>query len=123
MAMLGAGGVIVKLTRVAAVTVSVVVPEMLPDVAVIVLVPAPLVVANPAASMVATPVADEVHVTWVVRSCVVPLEYVPVAANCRGVPSAFVGFVGVTAIEDNVAPVTVRVVAPLIVPRVAMIVV
>ena len=56
------------------VTVRTVVPEMLPDIAVIVVKPAATDVARPlepaALLMVATPAADEIQVTDVVRSCV-----------------------------------------------------
>ena len=47
----------------------------------------------------------------------------PVAVNCRLVPFAILGLVGVTAIDVSVAAVTVRVVVPLTAPRVAVIVV
>src|SRR5205823_2612192 len=59
----------------AAVTVSVVLPETPPKVAVIVVVPAATDVAKPcdppALLIVDTAVLDELQVTWVVRSCVV----------------------------------------------------
>jgi hypothetical protein len=62
-------------TSVAAVTVSVVEPDLLPDVAVIVVEPATTDVANPlepaALLMAATPAVDELQVTTVVRFCVV----------------------------------------------------
>jgi len=65
-------------TRVAGVTVSVVDPEMLPEVAVIIVEPAAAEVANPlepaALLIVAAPVFDELQVAAVVRSCVVPSE-------------------------------------------------
>ena len=103
-AMVGLGGVTARLTSVAPVTVRVVEPDMMPEVAVIVLS------ANadrrgqsggvdgrdadrPTKSMI----------TWVVRSCVVPSENMPVAVNCSVVPSGFVGLGGVMEIEDNVA--------------------
>jgi hypothetical protein len=64
----------VKVTTPPPVTVSKVVPAMLPDVAVIVVEPAATDVANPlepaALLIVATPEADEFQVTDVVRSCV-----------------------------------------------------
>lgn len=67
-------------------TVSVVEPEMLPDAALIVVVPAATDVASPyepaALLIVATPVLDELQVTVFVRFCVVLSEYVPVAVNC-----------------------------------------
>jgi len=61
-------------------------PDMLPDVAVIVVEPAATGVASPiepaALLMDATDVDDDFHVTVVVSFCVEPLEYVPVAVNC-----------------------------------------
>jgi hypothetical protein len=70
----GVTGVTLIVCRVAAVTVRVVLPETAPSVAVIVLVPAPEVLASPfdpaALLMVATPVPEEDHVTAVVRLCV-----------------------------------------------------
>ncbi len=64
----------------------------------------------------------ELHVTVLVRFCVVPSLNVPVAVNCCVAPLAIDGFAGVTAIDCNVAAVTVRVVEPLIAPDVALIV-
>jgi hypothetical protein len=65
-------------TSVAEVTVSVVDPAILPDVAVIVVEPAAAEVAKPleptALLMDATEAADELHVTFVVRFCVEPSE-------------------------------------------------
>ncbi len=61
-----------------AVTVSVAVPETLPDVALMVVDPAATAVASPcepaALLIVATPVLDELQVTTVVRICVVLSE-------------------------------------------------
>src|SRR5206468_1456400 len=115
-ATLGAVGVTVIVDRFAAVTVSVVLPETPPEVAVIVVVPAATDVARPcdppALLIVATAVLDELQVTWVVRSCVVVSLKVPVAVNCWVNPSGRPGLVGVTAIETRVALVTVTV-APL----------
>ena len=60
--------------RAGAVTVKVDEPCTVPKVAVMVAVPNATQVANPVWTlMVATEVADEVQVTFVVRSCVVPL--------------------------------------------------
>ena len=77
-AILGLPGLIAMETSVAEVTVNVVDPEMLPDVAVIVVEPAATDVVKPlelaALLMAATPVADEFQVTAVVRSCVVLSE-------------------------------------------------
>src|SRR6266568_3462706 len=105
--MLGVVGVTVIVDRIAAVTVSVVFPETSPSVAVIVVVPAATDVAKPceppALLIVATPAAEELQVTWVVRSCVVLSLKVPVAVNCWVNPSGRPGLVGVTAIETRVA--------------------
>ena len=88
---------------ISALTASVVEPTTpLPGcVAAIVVEPVATLVASPslppALLTVATPAADELHVTAVVRSCVVLSLNVPVAANCCVTPSAIDGFVGVTA--------------------------
>jgi hypothetical protein len=125
--MLGLAGVIAMDTSVAAVTVSVVDPDLPPNVAVIVVEPAVTDVARPlepdALLMVATPAVNEFQVTDVVRFCVVPSEYVPVAVNCRVVPSTMLGLVGVIAMDTSVAAVTVSVVDPDVLPNVAVIVV
>jgi hypothetical protein len=76
--MLGLVGVIAMDSSVAGVTVRVVDPDMLPDVAVIVVNPVAAAKADPldpaALLIVATPVSDELQVTAVVRSCVVLSE-------------------------------------------------
>jgi hypothetical protein len=76
--MLGLIGVTAIDTSVAEVTVSVVNPDILPDVAVIVVEPAATDVAKPlelaALLMDATPAVDELQVTAVVRFCVVLSE-------------------------------------------------
>jgi hypothetical protein len=73
-------------SRVAALTVRVADPLTEPDVAVIVDVPAPTLVASPwlpaALLIVATFGVPEVQVTEVVMFWVLPSEYVPVAVNC-----------------------------------------
>src|SRR6266540_3784335 len=125
--MLGSVGVTSIVDRVAAVTVSVVLPETPPKVAVIVVIPAATDVARPALSIVAKAVFEELQVTWVVKSCVVLSLKVPVAVNCRVNPSGRPGLVGVTAIETRVALVTVSVaqvfvVVQLTLPSVAVIV-
>ena len=125
--MLGLVGVTAMDTSVAAVTARVVDPDMVPDVAVSVVEPVVVGVANPfdpaALLMVATLVLEELQVAVVVRFWVLPSEYVPVAVNCWVVPRAMLGLVGVTAIDLSVAAVTVRVVDPDIDPDVAVIVV
>ncbi len=111
---------------VAWVTVSVVEPEMLPDVAVMVVVPAPIPEARPlepaALLIVATPVFDELQTTEAVRFCVVLSEYVPVAVNCRVDPLAMLGLVGVIDREVSVAGFTVSVAEPEMPPDVTVIV-
>jgi hypothetical protein len=73
-------------TSVGAVTVRVAVPLTEPEVAVIVAVPPPTPDARPwlpaVLLMVAMLVLDDFHATEVVRVCMVPSEYVPVAVNC-----------------------------------------
>src|SRR6185369_4606517 len=57
-----------------------------------VVVPVPMAVARPwlpaEFETVATAVSEEAQVAWAVRSCVVPSEKRPVAANWNAVPSA-----------------------------------
>ncbi len=69
----GLAGVTAMETRVGAVTVRTVDPLIVPEVAVIVVVPAATVVANPAELMVAALVAEEVQMAELVRLAVVPL--------------------------------------------------
>ena len=73
-------------TSVAAVTVNVVLPEISPDVAVIVVRPTDAEAAKPlepaALLMVATAGAEELQITVDVRFCVVKSAYRPVAINC-----------------------------------------
>ena len=121
-AIVGFAGVTAIDTSVGAVTVSVVVPLMAPEAALIVLVPVPTPVANPPEVIVATVVVSELHVAVLVRFCVELSENVPVAVNCFVVPLAIEGFAGVTAIDTSVAAVTVRVVEPLIAADAALIV-
>jgi hypothetical protein len=76
--MLGLVGEIAMNTSIAGVTVRAVDPDMLPDVAVIVVEPVAMAEANPfepaALLIVAAARADELQVTAVVRSCVVLSE-------------------------------------------------
>jgi hypothetical protein len=118
----GFAGVTAIDCSVAAVTVNKVEPLMDDDVAVIVEVPTPAPLASPDALIVAVAVVADDHVTVLVRFCVVPSLNVPVAVNCWVAPLAIEGFAGVTAIDCNVAAVTVRTVEPLIAPDVALIV-
>ena len=118
----GFAGVTAIDCSVAAVTVSTVEPLIAPDVALIVEVPTPAPVAKPDALIVATEVVPELQVTLDVRFCVVPSLNVPVAVNGCVAPFVIDGFAGVTAIDCNVAAVTVSTVEPLIDDDVAVIV-
>ena len=80
--MLGFVGVTARDTSTAAVTVRVVDPETVPDVAVIVAEPIPAAAASPELLMVDTPALDELQDARPVRSWVVLSENVPVAMNC-----------------------------------------
>jgi hypothetical protein len=103
-------------------TVNVVEPLTEPKVAVIVLLPLATLVARPCALMVATADEDDVQSTEGVTSCTLESLKVPIAANCFVVPTAIVGFAGVTLTETSVAEDTVSVAVPLIDPEVAVIV-
>ena len=118
--MLGLAGVTDMEDRIAEVTVSVALPEMLPNVAVIFAVPATTAVASPLLLTVAADVFDELQATCVVISRVVPPD-VTVAVNCVASPTGVLGLVGVTAMED-MAVAAVRVVLPEILPRLAVMV-
>lgn len=106
----------------AAVTVNEAVPTMVPDVALIVAVPCATPVASPALFTVATAFDDEAHCTLLVKFCLLPLLYVPVAVYCSVFPAATDAVAGVTAIDVRTGGVTVSVAVPLIFPEVAVIV-
>ncbi len=112
--------------RTAAVTVTVVVPDTPPRVAVIVALPTPIPVTRPwlpgASLTVASDGAEETQVTNAVRFWVVPSEKSPVAMSCSLVPSAIEELGGVIVIAVSTAAVTVTVVVPDTPPRVAVIV-
>ncbi len=74
-------GVTAMDTKVAAVTVKDAVPLTNPDVAVIVVVPVPTLVASPVVSMVATELEEEDQANEV-KSCVLPSSKLPTAVNC-----------------------------------------
>jgi hypothetical protein len=124
-ALLAVAGVTVRVDKVAGLTVRVVESEILPKVAVMVVVPAATAVANPVLLIDATDVLDEDQVTCVLMSRLVPSEYVPVATNCLvlPVPTGTLALSGVTAKEDKVAEVTVRVAVPDLPPEAAVMVV
>ena len=86
----------------APVTVSVAVPETLPEAALIVVVPAPTPLARPAAEIVATTGLLLVHATLALQSAVVLSEYVHVAVNCDVAPTRVEAVPGETAMLDKV---------------------
>lgn len=108
------------------VTVSAAVAVTLPIVDVITVVPDATPVARPlepsALLMLATAVADDIHVTAVVRSCFELSEKVPVAENCCEVPLAMVAAAGTTVRDTSTAGVIVKALVPLMLPDVALIV-
>ncbi len=107
---------------VAAVTVRFVVPftgalPALANVAVITTEPVARVIAKPcmwsALLMSAMAVLLDDHATCVVRSCVEPSEYVPVAVYESLVPAGVLALAGVTAIEVSATGVTISDVVPV----------
>jgi len=114
--MLGADGVSAIDTKVAGVTVRIVVPAMEPQtlgtlhVAVIVALPMPTLLTSPLLLTVANAGFEEVQLRSALRFCVELSEKVPVAVNCRLVPRAMLGAGGVRAIDTRLAGVTVTVV-------------
>jgi hypothetical protein len=98
------------------VTVTAVVPDTPPRVAVIVALPAPIPVTRPwlpgALLTVASDGAEETQVTNAVRFWVVPSEKSPVAMSCSLLPSAMEELGGVIVIPVSTAAVTVTVVVP-----------
>src|ERR1700736_5886859 len=121
LAIVGFKGVTTIDTNVGGVTVKRVDPVMLPLFAEIVEVPTPAAVAKPVLLIVATVVVPEAHTT-LFNTCVLPSPNVPVAVNCCVKPLAIVGFTGVTPIDTNVGGVTVKRVAPVMLPLFAEIV-
>jgi len=120
---LGTGGERDMEDRVADFTVRVVLPEILPELAVTVVVPAAAAVARPLLLTGATDGFDELQVTWEVISWVDASENVPVAANCWVACRGMLGSAGVIDMEDRVPEVTVRVVLPKVPPNLAVMVV
>lgn len=83
--------------------VSVVDPEIPVKVALIVVWPVVEAEVIPAVLMVATAVSDESQTARLDRSWVSLFDSIPVALNCRVVPTMLVKFAGVTAMETNAA--------------------
>ena len=111
-------GWILIATTLAAFTLTDAVPEIEPEVAVIVEVPRPPPVIKPVLSIVATPATEELQRALAVRFLLEPSEYLPVAVNCCRVPNGMEGSEGVTAIDTNftTGDVTVRTVWLLMLP-------
>ena len=93
---------------------------MLPEVAVMCVVPVPCAVAKPLLAIVATLVSDDFQVTAFVMSTVDPSSSVPMAVNCFVSPEVIEALVGLIAMERKFATVTVTLVEPLIVTEVAV---
>ena len=110
-AILGADGVTKIAFRVAAVTMTDVVPETPPSEEVMVTVPVLLPFTNPPLTE-AIVLSDDTQVALAVRSAVVSSEKIPVAVNWMEVPLATLGFTGVISIALSVAAVTVAIVVP-----------
>jgi hypothetical protein len=96
---------------------------MVPNAALIVVIPLATLAARPEALIVAAAGVDEVQTTDGEMSCVLLSLKVPVAVNCLVVLVGIVEFAGVTAMETKVAAVTVRDAVPLTDPDVAVTVV
>src|SRR5258708_19805137 len=94
-------------TKVGGTTVSVVEPEVVPNVAVMVVETCVPPYARPAALMVATPVGGELQVARAVMSWLEPSESEPVALNCWVAPAGMAGLIGVTVIELSEKTVSV----------------
>ena len=104
----GFAGVTLIETSAGAVTVRIVEPATLPNLAVIVEVPTACPCAKPAAVMIATDGEDEIQVTFE-RTCVLLSEKVPAAVNCCVLPLATDGFAGVTVMDWSTAGAIVRI--------------
>ena len=117
----GFGGVTAIDNNWGGVTVSDVLPLIVPNVAEMVVVPVALDVARPVFNPIAATLGLElVQLAVPVKLVVMELEKMPVALNCWFKPRAIEGATGVTAIDTSWAGVTVRVVLALIVPKVAV---
>ena len=125
-AMLEPWGVTAIDTRVAGVTVKLVDPDTVPNVALTVTDPGLSDVASPsdpAALLTAATVgSEELHVTLVVRVWVELSEKTPTAVNWVWRPLGTLGVAGVTPMDMSVAAVTVSVADPDTLPSVAVIV-
>jgi hypothetical protein len=86
-------------------------------------IPAATDVAKPLLSTVATDVLDELQMTWVLISKLVPSENDPVAVNCWVIPAGAPGMLGLTGLSDmkmRVAGVTPMIVVAEMFPETAV---
>jgi hypothetical protein len=82
-------------------------------------------VAKPPLVIVATAILDELQMTWVLISKLVPSENDPVAVNCWVIPAGVLGILALAGLRDmevRVAKVAIMVVVPEMSPEVAVIV-
>lgn len=115
-------GLTIAVSKAGPVMVSVPETVTLPEVAVIVVVPWATEVTSPAGLTVATDADKEFQATALVRSCVLPSAYVPVAFSDCVRPKGMDGLCGLMAMETNWV-VTVSVAEELNPPELAVIVV
>lgn len=108
-------------------TINKVLPVLPPKVAAMVVGPTARPLARPiepaALLMLALLVSEELHTACVVTGCVVESVKIAIAVNCCVRPTGSDVLVGLTAIENSTAAVTVSPVVPLLPLRVAVIVV
>jgi hypothetical protein len=103
-------------------TIKFVEPLTAPTVAEMVVVPVARLPTEPRLFMVAVAGLEEPQRTDSVRSCVLLSLKVPVAVNGFVVPTAMLEFAGVTAIDSNVALLTLSEAVPVTEPEIALIV-
>ena len=92
-----------------------------PEFAVMLAVPTPVPVANPLLAIVATVVGDVLQFTALLRSCLLPSLYVPVAVNGCVVPFAIEALPGLMEIDRSNGAITAAPVAFATVPELALI--
>lgn len=114
-------GAIASETSVAFVTVTDAVAEMVPEIAVTVVVPGPTATPSPFASIVRTSTTLEDHSAF--STCVLPSSKLPVAVNCCCVPGAIEALAGESVMDKRCAGTTVMVVVSVKLPTVAVMVV
>jgi hypothetical protein len=88
-------------------------------------VPAARDVAKPLLLIVMTAILDELQMTWVLISKLVPSENAPVAVNFWVIPAGVIGMLGLAGLRDmevRVAEVTTMVVVPEMSPEAAVMV-